>query len=718
MASVFMKIVNMSISATWLVFAVLLIRLLLKKVPKWINVILWGIVGLRMIMPFSIESVFSLIPSSETISKAPNAPRPHFESGVTVVDNRVNDYLQGHYYEGVSKPTGHFLDITNIFTIIWIVGVVVLLAYTVISYLRVKEKVRTAVLMRENIFRSDMVVSPFVFGLIKPKIYLPFHMNEKDMELVIAHEQSHVYRKDYLWKPLGFLLLAIHWFNPIMWLGYVLLCRDIELACDEKVIREFDVEQKADYSQALLSCSVNRRMVTACPLAFGETSVQKRVSAVLNYRKPAFWLVALAIIISSVIAACFLTNPVTHQLKNIEQHELDVLLQEKTTGLMSDGETYQYIGAIPKELLQELFDIKISRREVSTSRSEGRDRSHTLVLNIPKEKDQMTSYVEGTCIHFNSDFSEVWINDGVKPTLSYKVKEPQKAEEIYNSITNNNASISTIGGADEPSTVITTVVIDELKAKFPMYFNLDVSKGLEVYIWQLAEGHYSCGLLAGKNQEYTQEELWDLHTSPATLDEMRIIVADYIANDKVTKSEVSIRAIYMPHSSYLYTIDDQYMEDLVNMFWSESVDRQETGKSAIIDTATFDIDGDGKDEQCSLRYGATSGVFTFVFSATENGKLEYYNIFSSPYKKLRFEKISFEENEEGKTMLFGLEGDKSHYMGIDVIDGNIVISSDEQEISYWGEQGVGSAYSGIKMDENGKIIYIESYPDDHVMAHK
>ena len=311
MADIFLKIVNMSISASWIVLAVLVLRLLLKKAPKWINGILWGIVGLRLIIPFSLESVFSLMPSGETISKAPDAPRPHFESGVTIIDNQVNDYLGGHYYEGVTKPTGHFADITTILAIVWMVGIVVLLAYTIISYLRVKNKIGTAVLFRDNIYQSENVISPFVLGIIKPKIYLPFNMNEQDMEHVIAHENAHIHRKDHWWKPFGFLVLTLHWFNPLMWLGYVLLCCDIELACDEKVVKEFNNEQKADYSQALLTCSVNRRIIAACPLAFGEVGVKDRVKSVLNYKKPAFWVIIVAIIASIAVAVCFLTNPKT-----------------------------------------------------------------------------------------------------------------------------------------------------------------------------------------------------------------------------------------------------------------------------------------------------------------------------------------------------------------------------------------------------------------------
>ena len=321
MAGIFLKIVNMSISACWIVLAIILLRIVLKKAPKWINCVLWGIAGLRLVMPFSFESIFSLIPSAETITKVPDSPRPHVDFGVSVIDNQVNDYLQGNYFEGVSRPMGNFVDITTILAIVWVVGIVVLLIYTLVSFLRLKSKIGTAILLRDNIYQSESVVSPFVLGIIKPKIYLPFNMNEQDMEHVIAHEQAHIRRKDHLWKPLGFLILTLHWFNPMVWLGYILLCRDIELACDEKVVKELNNEQRADYSQALLTCSVNRRMIAACPIAFGEVGVKDRVKSVLNYKKPAFWIIVVAIITSIAVAVCFLTNPKKNNLLDIERQQ-------------------------------------------------------------------------------------------------------------------------------------------------------------------------------------------------------------------------------------------------------------------------------------------------------------------------------------------------------------------------------------------------------------
>ena len=312
MNELFLKIVNMSISASWLVLVVLILRFVLKKAPKWVNILLWGIVAIRFICPFSFESALSLIPSAETFpEKVISGPSFDVQTGITPVDNRINDYLGDRYFEGVTVPANNGNNIMTILTIVWTIGILLLVAYTVISYWRLRRKVDTAVRYKDNIFQSENVKSPFVLGIIKPRIYLPFNMNGQDLEHVVAHEQAHIHCKDHWWKPFGFLLLTIHWFNPLVWLAYVLLCRDIELACDERVIKELGNEQRADYTQALVACSVNRRMIAACPLAFGEVGVKDRVKSVMNYKKPAFWGVVLAVIVCVFVAVCFLTNPVT-----------------------------------------------------------------------------------------------------------------------------------------------------------------------------------------------------------------------------------------------------------------------------------------------------------------------------------------------------------------------------------------------------------------------
>ena len=310
MNELFLKIINMSISASWLVLAVLILRFVLKKAPKWINVLLWGIVAIRLICPFSFESPLSLIPSAETIPlNIGMDSTPTINSGISAINNAVNPIISQSNTPMAGASINPLQITIGIYEYIWIFGMIALALYTAISYWRLHRKVDTAVRYKDNIFQSENVSSPFVFGIIKPRIYLPFKMNGQDLEHVVAHEHAHIRRKDHWWKPLGFLLLMIHWFNPLMWLAYVLLCRDIELACDEKVIKELGNEQRGDYTQALVACSVNRRMIAACPLTFGEVGVKERVKSVMNYKKPALWVIIIAVIVCVGVAVCFLTNP-------------------------------------------------------------------------------------------------------------------------------------------------------------------------------------------------------------------------------------------------------------------------------------------------------------------------------------------------------------------------------------------------------------------------
>ncbi len=311
MTDLFLTIVNMGISAGWLVVAVVLIRLLIKKAPKWITVLLWGVVALRLLCPLSIESVMSLIPSAQTIS--PDImldSTPAIDSGVPIINNAVNPLITDTFTPTPAASANPLQIWIPILAAVWGAGMVAMLGYTAVSYWRLHRRVATAVRLRDNIYQSECVESPFVLGIIRPRIYLPFGIGVGDMAYVISHERAHLRRRDHWWKPFGFLLLTVYWFHPLMWVGYVLLCRDIELACDERVVKELDTLQRADYSQALLTCSVNRRSIAACPLAFGEVGVKDRVKSVLSYKKPAFWLVIAAVVALIAVAVCFLTNPV------------------------------------------------------------------------------------------------------------------------------------------------------------------------------------------------------------------------------------------------------------------------------------------------------------------------------------------------------------------------------------------------------------------------
>ncbi len=328
MTDLFLKIVNMSISASYIILAVVIARLLLKKAPKWITVLLWGMVAFRLVCPFSIESILSLIPKAETVSPEIMMMRePAVDTGIPVVNEVVNPVIQQSFTPEPVASANPLQIIIPIISVVWLVGVVAMVIYAFVSYWVLLKKIGAAFRLRDNIYQSESIKSPFVVGVIRPKIYLPFNTTERNTEFFIAHESAHIKRLDHLWKPLGFTLLAVYWFNPLMWVAYVLLCKDIELACDEKVIANYDNVQRADYSQALLSCSMNRKLITACPIAFGEVSVKDRIKSVLSYKKPALWIIIVAIIAIIATAVCFLTDPVSEKgADDTPENEIDIEL--------------------------------------------------------------------------------------------------------------------------------------------------------------------------------------------------------------------------------------------------------------------------------------------------------------------------------------------------------------------------------------------------------
>ncbi len=325
MDALFLKLVNMGITASWLVLAVVGVRLIFRKMPKWVLCLLWGMVALRLICPFSFESSMSLIPNAEPVKQnviyfAPvNAqigdaniekdPVAGEETAHPDIDP-VPENNTGAAQKPASAQEANWLQYLGM---IWLTGVAGMLIYAVISYLLLRRRVATAIPVRKGIKRSEFVESPFVLGVIRPVIYLPLGMEETDITYVIAHERAHIRRRDHWWKPLGFILISIYWFNPLLWAAYILLCRDIEAACDEKVIKTMEKDERRAYSAALLNCSIRRRSIAACPLAFGEVGVKERVKHVMDYKRPAFCVILVCILLCGVIAVCLLTNPETPQ---------------------------------------------------------------------------------------------------------------------------------------------------------------------------------------------------------------------------------------------------------------------------------------------------------------------------------------------------------------------------------------------------------------------
>ena len=694
MSEIFLKIINMSISASYIVLAVLLLRLLLKKAPKWITVVLWGIVAVRLVCPFSIESVLSLIPSAETVSPDIMMDRtPEINTGIPIINQVINPVISGSFTPDPGTSANPLQLWIPTFAVIWIVGMVALIIYTVISYAKVRRKIGTAVLLRDNIYQSENVVSPFVLGIIKPKIYLPFGMNEKDMEHVVAHEMAHIRRKDHLSKPLGFLLLTLHWFNPLMWLGYVLLCRDIELACDEKVIKELDHDARADYSQALLTCSVNRRMIAACPLAFGEVGVKDRVKSVLNYKKPAFWIIIAAIVACVAVAVCFLTNPPQKQddksmsphgeiytdyegvyitIKSIDKDEggqniFNIVWHNETDKEITYGEMYTVEYKDGEEWMDTAFDeeryfntIGYSLRKNKTA-SKSYTAEHldiskrgTYRFMVPfsvKEGDKYVSYKTWAEFTVGNDFNLGASNliYGFVPSPS----EPDKISYIYISAFGCNVKDVTID--------FKQVRFENGNMIFDVYWanngteNVDIGPDFEVY-------------------RYNGSSLEKLNSKGVWLTYRQILAGKgmNIAGDMDTaKFEYENTVSYHLSEHYDVLTPGNYRFEAHGAWVEFQILDNFNMISAVYDTATFDVDGDGKEENCSLLFGRTSGLFTFIFLVKdkETGDVEYETtIYSQVYE------LSFQKGADGKTRVQGItreDDPETHLFDISIKDGYV-----------------------------------------------
>ena len=505
MSNLFLKILNMSIAAGWLILAVVLLRFLLKKAPRWITVLLWRIAALRLAVPFSFESAWSLIPSAETF-QAHNIQyeTPAVSSGIPAVNNAVNPLLGEMFAPNPAASVNPLYVWTFVLSVIWLMGMAILLLYTVISYWQVHRSVSEGVPFEGNIFLCDQVKSPFILGLVRPKIYLPSNMNAVTMEPVIAHEKAHLARRDHWWKPLGFLILTVHWFNPLCWIAYVLLCRDIEMACDEKVIRQIDLAGKKQYSMALLECSTGRRPVTICPLAFGEIGVKERVKNVLNYKKPAFWIIAGGVIACLMVTVCFATNP--KQGVPREQH----ILQARITEVKENA-----LLVTPVE----------GSLELSSS-----DLFHVSAANMPPSPEPQVG-----------DILEITYDGSILESY------PAQFGTIY--------SMRVISQAD-------SLEIDGLRDKYPEYFALGTFKGLEVYVWQMAENDYRFGLMQGTNREKTLEEKMALQG--ATAEEMALILSTFDIED----NDIFVIPWQNPISSYMVTEEQVKNPEYINNIYA------------------------------------------------------------------------------------------------------------------------------------------------------
>lgn len=604
--AVFLKILNMSITASWLVLAVIALRFLLKKAPKAFSVILWGLVGIRLMLPFSFESVLSLIPSAQTV---PNdiaySPIPEIDSGIEAINSAINPIISGTLAPNEISGTNPMQIITLIASVVWIAGIAAMLLYTLISFLIFKRKVREAVPLRDNVHICDGIDTPFILGVIRPRIYLPSNISEADMRHVIAHERAHLKRHDHLWKPLGFLLLTVYWFNPVLWIAYILLCRDIELACDERVIKDKGLEIKKSYSEALVNCSVPRKMIAACPLAFGEGSVKGRIKSVLNYKKPAFWIIIVSIIACVAVAACFLTNPVR------------VKIPEGFT-VVESGSDIEGLSISVKEVELDTADAHIS---IEWKNQSGVD----IWYGDPYDILYLENGEYASCAKTDLAFELPAYNlgDGRKTTINYDLRPFDLTKEgRYRFIV--DASKDEAGDRDSKDLWIDfeikphTLTVEELRVKYPQYFDLDTDKELRVVSWRISENGYYFGLLNQKDGSFTDYELLTVAQNGATADEMRVILSSY----DVPNYNIDVIIYKQNGTRFEYEADHAYMRMLDEMLGISSATKE---VERLEMPTEIDINHDGTAEALELKkiYNENKALDTLVLNFTDGDKVIY-----------------------------------------------------------------------------------------------
>ena len=441
------RLLNMSLTASVAIVLVILLRFVLKKAPKVISYALWGIVLFRLLCPVSIGSSFSVFNLFDT---------PTEDSGfITSVIEYVPTDIVHTEYPSVTLPVPGVSDAINevlpqgeeqlradpleapmsFATYIWMTGVLAMGFYSIVSYVQLLWKLRVVVPLRENIFIADDIKSPFVVGLIRPKIYLPCNLIEKEQEYIILHEKHHIKRLDHVMKALAFLALAIHWFNPLVWVAFILAGKDMETSCDEAVIREVGIDVRADYSASLLTLATGRRIIAGTPLAFGEGDTKGRIHNLSKWKKPAVWIVIVSVILCMILAVCLLTNPANgmhlYEIDDSRNYS-DLLQKRESITLNSFGK--ETAVADMEGLLKALDEVKVGKTPIP-SRSEDRDSSHQIILD------------GRTYINFSWDYTRVWIDNRVKPTYTYMVTNPLAVSQLFKTYGDGNKSseIATVG---------------------------------------------------------------------------------------------------------------------------------------------------------------------------------------------------------------------------------------------------------------------------------
>ena len=421
MEDLFIHVMNISITASFLVLAIIFYRLFAKKTPKWVSVLLWGLVGLRLLLPFSIESDMSLVPSKSTVPVTITHDRyPALDTGFSALDEIVNPTLSGAMEARPEYSANPVQVWITVLSLIWLSVLLCMLLYMAASFIYLRMKTIVRVEREENVYLCDCVKTPFILGVIRPCIYLPSDISDKDYSHVVSHERAHIKRCDHIWKPLGFFLLSVYWFNPLLWVAYVLLCRDIESACDEKVISNLDDNEKADYSEALLTLGIKSKVISACPLAFGEVSVKSRVSAISKYKKPTAIVIIISLAVCAVFAACFLT----YKKNNAVAIEQGIWYAGKVIGAKDTSAT---CDDVPLFVFTENGDILVQSNDLADLSYVTLGKMHTAYIS----ESEYEKLFDG--ITFRSGYDAKYFHDTVKAAwrITPSVSSSIEHKEVY-----------------------------------------------------------------------------------------------------------------------------------------------------------------------------------------------------------------------------------------------------------------------------------------------
>jgi beta-lactamase regulating signal transducer with metallopeptidase domain len=522
MNGVFIKIFNMSLTASWLIAAVVILRFVMKKAPKRFMCVLWALVAVRLLCPFTIESVLSLVPSAEPIPKSIEYEvEPEVHTGIAIVNDNVNPVIAEHLAPRTEASVNPMQIIVSVASSIWLLGVLAMAAYAFVSWFRLKRRVAASIETEKNVYLCDGIESPFVLGVIRPVIYVPSGINGQTLENVLLHERAHIKRKDHIWKTLGYALLVVYWFNPLCWAAYILLGRDIEMACDEKVIRDMERTEVADYMQALLDCAVSRRRIAACPLAFGEVGIKERAKSILNYKKPAFWIVIVAVLSCIAVGIFFMTDPpaekngtgdtdISDSDANVDSDYYIYVEKSRLEGKVVDkGTDYIVIEPLPHE------------------------------TDVLKSADRIAVYWKNLKPDLNPE-----IGDTVAVEYDGRILEsyPARFGETYSVSVMERAS-----GEDEK--------IAQIRKSLSKYFELPTDTGLTVYFWTFGGSDYKnfyYGLLCGKddpsteNIEYSHSFQEKMEMKGTSLETMITILSTY----NISENDVAFKFWQNPLSSY------------------------------------------------------------------------------------------------------------------------------------------------------------------------